>query len=147
MPPAADGPALSLALALSPAPAPSPALSLAASLRHIHAAAAARRYVSYGGLAAASGLGWSAARRRMDPHLFDLCRRAAARGWPLLSAIVVDRPSLAHGAMRGRPLIGFARAAERLGRIVGGNAAEFLAEEQQRVFAWAEREGDHVLHA
>jgi hypothetical protein len=40
--------------------------------------------------------------------------------------------------MRGRPLIGFARAAERCGRIVGPDAAAFLAEEQERVFAWAE---------
>lgn len=130
-----------------PARVLSPALSLDSSFRHIREAAASRRYVSYGELALASGLSWQAARRRMDPHLYDLCRRATERGWPLLSAIVVDRQSVPHGAMRRRPLIGFARAAERLGRIVGGDAAEFLAEEQQRVFAWAEKERDHVLHA
>lgn len=112
-------------------------LSLAATLRAIRDAAEARRFLSYGAVAAASGLPWSAARRRMDPHLFDLCRRATARGWPLLSALVVDQRSLAHGAMRGRPLIGFARCAERCGRIVGADAEAFLAEEQGRVFAWA----------
>ena len=52
-----------------------------------------------------------------------------------------------YGAMRGRPLIGFARAAERCGRIVGGDAAAFLADEQQRVFAWADKERGHVLYA
>jgi len=113
----------------------------------IRSAAEARRCLSYGAVAAASGLAWSAARRRMDPHLFALCQWATGRGWPLLSAIVVDQKSVAHGAMRGRPLIGFARAAERCGRIVGGDAAAFLADEQQRVFTWAQKERGHVLHA
>jgi drug/metabolite transporter superfamily protein YnfA len=130
----------------SPGPVAEGALCLVATLAAIHAAALGRRFLSYGAVASASGLPWSAARRRMDPHLFDLCRRATARGWPLLSAIVVDQKSVAHGAMRGRPLIGFARAAERCGRIVGGDAAAFLAEEQELVFEWAERERWHDLH-
>ncbi len=113
-------------------------LDMGRSLAAIRAAAAARHCLSYGAVAAASGQPWSAARRRMDPHLYALCRMATERGWPLLSAVVVDQPSLPHGAMRGRPLIGFARAAERCGRIVGPDAAAFLAEEQERVFAWAE---------
>lgn len=120
--------------------------SLTATLAAIHAAGRQRRCLSYGAVAAASGLSWSAARRRMDPHLLDLCRRATARGWPLLSAIVVDQRSVAHGAMRGRPLIGFARCAERCGRIVGADAAAFLAEEQAQVFAWAAAHpGDLIL--
>lgn len=131
-----------LALAAGPV-----VLSTDATFMLIQQAAQERRFVSYGDVAAASGLAWNAARRRMDPHLLALCRRAAERGWPMLSALVVDKPSVAHGAMRGRPLIGFARAAERLGRIVGGDAAAFLAEEQQRVFAWAEGERGHVLYA
>lgn len=127
---------------------PGEALDLRASLAALRAAAEQRRFISYGAVAAASGMTWRAARRRMDPHLFDLCRRATARGWPLLSAIVVDQRSVAHGAMRGRPLIGFARAAERCGRIVGPDAAAFLAEEQRRVFEWAETEAfPHDLHA
>lgn len=112
-------------------------LDPARTLAAIHAAASARRFLSYGDVATASGLFWNAARRRMDPHLLALCRWATARGWPLLSAIVVDRPAVPHGAMRGRPLIGFAHAAERCGRIVGEDAAAFLAEEQERVFGWA----------
>ncbi|TCZ61399.1 hypothetical protein [Roseicella aquatilis] len=115
-------------------------LRLEATLGLIRRAAEARRFVSYGEVAAASGLPWNAARRRMDPHLFALCQRATERGWPLLSALVVDKQSVPHGAMRGRPLVGFARAAERLGRIVGGDAASFLADEQARVFAWANKE-------
>jgi 5-methylcytosine-specific restriction protein B len=123
------------------------ALDRGRSFAAIRAAAEARRFLSYSAVAAASGLAWQAARRRMDPHLFALCAWATARGWPLLSAIVVDQKSVAHGAMRGRPLIGFARAAERCGRIVGGDAAAFLADEQARVFAWADKERGHVLYA
>jgi hypothetical protein len=115
-------------------------LRLEATLAAIWVAASARRFLTYGSVAEASGLPWSAARRRMDPHLFALCRWATGRGWPLLSAIVVDQRSVVHGAMRGRPLIGFARAAERLGRIVGPDAGAFLAEEQKRVFVWATRD-------
>ena len=123
------------------------ALDQGCSVAAIRAAAEARRFLSYGAVAAASGLAWQAARRRMDPHLFALCAWATERGWPRLSAIVVDQQSVAHGAMRGRPLIGFARAAERCGRILGGDAAAFLADEQQRVFAWADKERGHVLYA
>ena len=117
------------------------------SFAAIRAAAERRAFITYGAVAAASGLAWNAARRRMDPHLFALCGWATERGWPLLSAIVVDQRSVAHGAMRGRPLIGFIRAAERCGRVTGGDAAGFLADEQQRVFAWAEKEKGHVVHA
>lgn len=123
------------------------ALDFGCSFAAIRDASERRCFLSYGDIAAASGMRWNTARRRMDPHLFALCARAMKRGWPLLSAIVVDKGSVPHGAMRGRPLIGFARAAERLGRIVGGDAAAFLAEEQGLVFAWADKERGHVLHA
>ncbi|MBY0337342.1 MAG: hypothetical protein K2X11_12055 [Acetobacteraceae bacterium] len=121
-------------------------LDFRASVAAIHAAARGRRFLSYGEVAAASGLPWNLARRRMDPHLFAICGWATRRGWPLLSAIVVDKGSVSHGAMKGRPLIGFARAAERAGRIVGEDAVAFLAQEQQRVFEWAERTRDDELH-
>lgn len=123
-----------------------PGLDPRATLAAIRAAAEARRFLTYGAVAAASGLPWGQARRRMDPHLFALCRWATGRGWPLPSALVVDQKSVAHGAMRGRPLIGFARAAERAGRIVGEDAAEFLRREQLAVFDWAERVRGHELH-
>ncbi len=124
-----------------------PALDFRRTVAAIRAAAEARRFLSYGAVAAASGLPWSLARRRMDPHLFAVCRWATGRGWPLLSALVVEQKSVAHGAMRGRPLIGFARCAERAGRIVGEDAAAFLAREQEAVFAWAERmRGRDDLH-
>lgn len=123
-----------------------PALDPRRTLAAIRAAAEARRFLTYGAVAAASGIPWNAARRRMDPHLYALCLWATGRGWPLLSALVVDQKSVAHGRLRGRPLIGFARCAERAGRIVGGDAAAFLAAEQEAVFAWAERVRGDELH-
>jgi len=96
-----------------PEPASDGALDARVTLRAIVAAASARRCLSYGDVATANGLPWSQARRRMDPHLFALCRAATAAGRPLPSAIVVDALSRAHGRMTGRPLIGFVRCAER----------------------------------
>jgi len=125
----------------------SPGLLFARTLEAIRASAGRRAYLTYGDVAAANGLTWQAARMRIDPHLFDICRWATFRAWPLLTAIVVDQPNRRTGRMTGVPLIGFARAAERCGRIVGPDAAAFLAEEQQRVFAWAEKETlPHDLH-
>ncbi len=125
----------------------SPTLDPRRTLAAIRCAAESRRFLSYGDVAAASLLPWSLARRRMDPHLFAICRDATQRGWPLLSALVVDQKSVAHGAMRGRPLVGFARCAERAGRFVGEDAAAFLAREQEAVFGWAERmRGRDDLH-
>lgn len=121
-------------------------LDFRATVAAIRRAAETRRFLSYGDVAGASGLSWNAARRRVDPHLFAVCCWATKRGWPLLSALVVDKRSVAHGAMRGRPLIGFARAAERAGRIVGEDAAAFLASEQIAVFEWAERVRGDDLH-
>ena len=83
-------------------------LDPARSVAAIRTAAAARRFLSYGDVAEANGVSWSAARRRMDPHLLGICRDATGRGWPLLSAVVVDRKNVFHGAMRGRPLCVFA---------------------------------------
>ncbi len=123
-----------------------PGLQFRRSLDAIRAAAERRVFLTYGDVAVANDITWRAARMRMDPHLFDICRWATARGWPLLTAIVVDQDSRGHGGMTGVPLIGFARCAERCSRIVGADPAAFLRAEQQRVFDWAEKERGHDLH-
>jgi hypothetical protein len=127
---------------------PAAGMDLRTTLVAIRAVAERRRFTTYGLVAAANGLSWRQARRRIDPHLFALCRWARERDWPLLSALVVDRPALATGAMTGRPLVGFVRAAERLGCVgaVALPAAEFLRREQELVFDWAERERGRDLH-
>lgn len=119
------------------------ALDPARTLDAIRAAAAARRCLCYADVAAASGLSWAAARRRMDPHLFGLCRDARARGWPLLSAIVVNKPLVATCRMEGRALAGFTAMALRLGAAIGSDPALFLRREQARVLDWAAR-GAHA---
>jgi DhnA family fructose-bisphosphate aldolase class Ia len=121
-------------------------LDPARSLAAIRAAARQRRCLSYAAVAAASFLPWHAARRQMDPHLFKLCAEAKAHGWPLLSAIVVNKHLVAERRMEGRTLAGFTAMANRLGARIGTDPAAFLRSEQDRVFDWAEREAAHDLH-
>jgi 5-methylcytosine-specific restriction protein B len=109
-------------------------------------AARARRFLSYGEVAAASFLAWPEARRRMDAHLQGVCAASLRAGGPLLSAIVVNRTGLATGRMEARALAGFTAMAGRLGVTVGSNPADFLAREQTRVFDWAMTEHDDALH-
>jgi len=122
-------------------------LDFGRTLAAICAAAERRACLSYAAVAEASGLSWREARRRMDPQLFGLCRWALERGWPLLSAVVVNKALVASGRMEGRTLIGFTTAARRLGVAVGADLAGFLRREQEAVFAWAQRERGCDLYA
>ncbi len=121
-------------------------LDPARTLAAIRAAAEQRRCLSYADVAAASFLPWRAARRQMDPHLFKLCADAQARGWPLLSAIVVNRHLVPDCRMEGRALAGFTAMVARLGVGVGTDPAAFLKREQDAVFHWAEKERGRDLH-
>jgi 5-methylcytosine-specific restriction protein B len=121
-------------------------LDMGRSLAAIREAASQRRCLSYADIAAASFLSWNAARRRMDPHLFAVCAMAQSRGWPLLSAIVVNKHLVAAGRMEGRTLAGFSAMVARLGAHIGPDPAAFLRAEQARVFDWASREAPHDLH-
>lgn len=123
-----------------------PRLDLARSRAAILAVARARRFLSYGDVAAASFLAWPEARRRMDAHLQALCAQSLRAGGPLLSAIVVNRGGVATGRMEARALAGFTAMAARLGVAVGPDPAVFLMREQARVFDWSLREQDHALH-
>lgn len=112
----------------------------------ILAAARARRFLSYGDVAAASFLAWPEARRRMDAHLQAVCAASLAAGGPLLSAIVVNRGGVTTGRMEPRALAGFTAMARRLGVAVGPDPREFLAREQARVLDWAITEREDALH-
>ncbi len=102
----------------------------------VRAAAAERRFLSYKQLAEESGADWSKVRYAVDGHLGELIAYAHGKGWPLLSAIVVNQPNLATGTMEPATLKGFA-AARDLGYTATDEEA-FLREQQDRVFAWAE---------
>jgi hypothetical protein len=102
----------------------------------IRKAAAQRRFLSYKELADESRAEWSKVRYAVNSHLGDLIDYAHGKGWPLLSAIVVNQPNVATGAMEPTTLKGFIEAARALGYAVTDERA-FLREQQERVFEWA----------
>lgn len=102
----------------------------------IREAACERRFLSYKQLADGSGAQWSKVRYAMNAHLGDLLHYAHGRGWPLLSAIVVNQQNIASGEMEATTLAGFVEAAKSLGYSAVDESA-FLREQQQRVFDWA----------
>ncbi len=102
----------------------------------ILAAAREGRFVTYGELAAASGVAWKNAHRPLPQQLGRLVEIAHARGWPLLSAIVVNKDQVETGALEGDALEGFLAAAEMVGRQVDDPQA-FVRAEQEAIFDWA----------
>ncbi|MBB4143121.1 hypothetical protein [Rhizobium rhizoryzae] len=99
-------------------------------------AAKERRFLSYKQLADESGVEWLKVRYAANQHLGDLIEYAHRRGWPLLSAIIVNQQNLEDGHMEPSTLRGFYEAARSLGYAVADEKA-FLKDQQQRVFEWA----------
>ncbi len=110
-------------------------LRLERSREVILEAARARRFLSYGELAEANGVPWRFARRPMNAHLWDLVVWGDERGFPMLSAIVVNKARVATGTMDHDTLRGFIAAARRLGRHDGTEPREFLRAQQEALFA------------
>ncbi len=79
---------------------------------------------------------WTKVRYVMPKHLWGLVEYAHRKGWPMLSAIVVNKSNTMTGKMKPNTLKGFIRAAQTLGLSVLDEEA-FLKEQQQKVFAWA----------
>ncbi len=102
----------------------------------IRLAAKERRFLSYKELAEASGSDWNKVRYAINTHLGDLISYAHGKGWPLLSAIVVNQRNVGTGDMEPTTLRGFIEAARWLGYTVTDEEG-FLREQQQRVFDWA----------
>jgi hypothetical protein len=107
--------------------------------RIIRAAAREGRFLSYKELADASGAGWSQVHYSIGPHLWDLVEFAHRKDWPMLSAIVVNKPNVRSGTMEPETLKGFIGAARDLGYQVTDEQA-FLRVQQARVFEWAAAE-------
>ena len=70
-------------------------------------------------------------------HLDQLVKISHERGWPLLSAIVVNKENVETGELAGESLAGFLAAVDKIGVPVEDPQA-FLKQQQQAVFAWAE---------
>lgn len=111
-------------------------LSFDTTLRAIRAAAAERRFIGYKDIADESGAVWAQVHWQVGDHLTRLCEYANRQGWPLLSAIVVNKENVATGDLDPQSLAGFVTVARSLGYVVSDEHA-FLKAEQQRVFAWA----------
>lgn len=102
-------------------------------------AARERRFLSYKEIADASDVEWGQAHYAIGDHLYKLVEYAHLHGWPLLSAIVVNKPNVATGDMEPSTLKGFIGAARFL-KIPVTDEQAFLRAEQQRVFEWAQSE-------
>ena len=81
------------------------------SMRIVRDAAGEGRFLSYKELADASGVDWGKAHYAIGGHLWDLIEYAHRRDWPLLSAVVVNKPNVATGEMEPETLKGFINAA------------------------------------
>jgi 5-methylcytosine-specific restriction protein B len=121
-----------------------PRLDLEKSYETIRKAALERRFVSYLDLAEASGVSWNAAFRRMPQHLGQLVLLAHQRGWPMPSAIVVNKDDVATGKLEGTARDGLIAAAKDVGLTVG-DPEKFVRDEQTKVFAWAPTAPEKLL--
>jgi hypothetical protein len=99
----------------------------------IRKAALDRRFVSYKELADASGAEWSRVHYAIGGHLWRLVDYGHHKGWPMLSAIVVNQQNVATGKMEQETRKGFLAAARKLG-IPITDEETFLREQQQLVF-------------
>jgi len=113
------------------------------SFELIRRAAQQGRFVSYKELAVASGSDWKQVHYAIGKHLWSLVEYAHRKGWPMLSAIVVNQGNVATGSMEPETLKGFIAAARDLGFSVTDEEA-FLREQQRRVFEWAQTATDAV---
>lgn len=106
----------------------------------IKAAARERKFVSYKDLADACGADWNQVHYAIGGHMWDLVEFAHLNGWPMLSAVVVNKPNVDSGKMEPETLKGFIAAAQDLGYVITDEEA-FLREQQAKVFAWASAGG------
>ena len=82
-------------------------LDLEKSYAAILKAAREQRFISYGDLAAASNVPWSRARYLMPNHLGQLVTAAYEHGWPMPSAIVVNKDDIETGRLEASARDGF----------------------------------------
>ena len=118
-------------------------LDLEKTYRAILDAARNGRFISFGDLAKANDAKWQTVRYDMYRHLGNLVEIAAARGWPMPSAIVVNQDNIETGKLDGKTRDGFINAAKEFGFDVTDPKA-FVEEQQQAMFDWAESAPDKL---
>jgi 5-methylcytosine-specific restriction protein B len=114
-------------------------LNLETSLAYLRQAARERRFVSYGELAEANGASWDKVRYPMNAHLWALVEHANHRGWPMLSAMIVNKSHRETGEMEPETLAGFTAAAEAL-RYEVADPVAFLRSQQELCFQWGQEQ-------
>jgi hypothetical protein len=85
-------------------------LSFKVSYEAIRKEAAEGRYLSYKDLADASKVEWTRVRYAIGSHLGDLVEFSHRKGWPMLSAIVVNKENVDSGEMEPDTLKGRLRS-------------------------------------
>ena len=118
-------------------------LDLQTTYSAILAAARERRFINYGALAEANGAYWPNVRHKMNTHLDNLVQVTAESGWPLPSAIVVNKKNLMTGKLDGVPRDGFIKAAKKYDFNVN-DPTVFVAKQQEAVFEWATNAPDSL---
>ena len=108
-------------------------LSLDKTIGIIREAAEAGTYLSYKQVAEGNGALWSKVGHSMSKHLLDVSVHAHRLGWPMLSAIVVNKQNAGSGTMLPATLKGFCACAATLGFEVG-DPPVFLQAQQKAVF-------------
>jgi hypothetical protein len=104
----------------------------------IFRAAKEGRCLSYKDLADESGLDWARVHYGIGAHLWELLEPTFRKDGILLSAIVVNKASVAAGTMEEGSIKGFIKAAEDLGLEVPSDHQAFVTEQQNKVFDWAQ---------
>jgi hypothetical protein len=114
-------------------------LNIDRSISAILGAARRGSFISYGDVAKASGFEWSFTMNRLIPKHLDLVlAKADAQGWPLITAIVVNKQNVRSGKLEERSLIGFVSCARKLGyEVSDGDREAFLGEQQRETFSFA----------
>ncbi len=118
-------------------------LSLDKSVGIIAAAAKDGVFLGYKDIADRSDATWSKVHYAMSKHLLDVSRHAHRKGWPMISAIVVNKQHVGNGTMEPENVAAFCRCARDLGIEVGIESEDevaFIKQQQDAVFAGA-REG------
>jgi hypothetical protein len=121
-------------------------LEIGKTVQFIRQRAARRRFLSYGEIAELHGVDWSSVRYQMPSHLWDVIRWGRSMGFPLLSAVIVNKKHLDTGRMEPDTLKGFVNAARELGYTVT-EPLRFLAEQQEKCFDWASQKAESMEEA
>ncbi len=101
--------------------------------------------LSYDDVATRTGGTVSKLHNQLSAHLLRLVEYAHAKGWPMITSVVVNKKNLESGEMDSGALEPFMRAAVALGHEVDSDPdaqQAFVREQQQLTFQWARNEAE-----